>query len=73
MLFAEDEKDSIYTSLRKDCKEHGVDGSNCAAMHKYFSNKVDKNLHVELCLLQVHGRGVPRARPQVSGAHQLRL
>ena len=52
-LFAEDEKDSIYSSLRSEFKLHGIEDSDRAAMHDYFINKVGKNLHLVLCFSPV--------------------
>merc|ERR1719295_2016101 len=52
-LFAEDEKDSIYCSLRSEFKLHGIEDSDRSAMHEYFINKVGKNLHLVLCFSPV--------------------
>jgi dynein heavy chain len=52
-LFAEDEKESIYSSLRQEFKLNNIEDSNRSAMHEYFINKVSKNLHLVLCFSPV--------------------
>jgi len=52
-LFGEDEKDSIYSSLRSEFKQHSIDDTNRAAMWEYFINKVSTNLHMVLCFSPV--------------------
>ncbi|ETO26653.1 hypothetical protein RFI_10483 [Reticulomyxa filosa] len=52
-LFAEEEKDSIYTSLRNEAKQAGVQQDNRSQMHDYFISRVQQNLHMVLCMSPV--------------------
>ena len=52
-LFPEEEKDSIYTSLRNEAKNRGVNPDDKHAMHDLFIDRVRANLHVVLCFSPV--------------------
>eukprot|EP01084_Bolivina_argentea_P009096 17033_1 len=52
-LFGEDEKESIFASLRSEFKAHNIDDTNRYAMWDYFINKVSSNLHLALCFSPV--------------------
>ena len=52
-LFNEDEKDSIYSSLRNEGKSAGVNVDDRSSMHDFFISRVQANLHLVLCFSPV--------------------
>eukprot|EP00494_Astrolonche_serrata_P025195 UN25456 len=52
-LFTDEEKDSIFQTLRNEAKSKFVDIDSRVAMNEFFINKVQRNLHLVLCMSPV--------------------
>jgi len=52
-LFTDEEKDSIFSTLRNEAKGKGVNVDDKVAMNQFFINKFRANLHLVLCMSPV--------------------